>query len=234
MSPGVSWFPDQPRLSRCECVVGKRTARGMECDLSHTAGYVPRDVNLAGLSGCSKDVNMFNASDPDPPEGFADFVGATSPRLLRAAWLLTGDAGLAEDLLQTAFARAWPHWRRIRSEGNPEAYIRRILFTTHATWWRRKWRGEVPVEAVPEQLARADESDTVVSRTVMRAALASLSQRQRAIVILRFMDDQSEAETAAILGCSVGAVKSQTSRALTRLRAHNELRAAVFDQEVAA
>lgn len=176
---------------------------------------------------------MFNAGDPDPPEGFAQFVGATSPRLLRAAWLLTGDAGLAEDLLQTAFARAWPNWRRISGEGNPEAYVRRILFTTHATWWRRKWRREVPFEAVTEPAAYEDESEAVVSRAVLRTALASLSQRQRAIVILRFMEDRSEAETAAILGCSVGAVKSQTSRALTRLRAHNGLRA-VFNQEVAA
>lgn len=177
---------------------------------------------------------MSSAGDPDPPDGFADFVGATSPRLLRAAWLLTGDAGMAEDLLQTAFARAWAHWRRIRDDGNPEAYVRRILFTTHATWWRRRWRGEVPADAVPDRAADADESDAVVSRAVMRAALACLSHRQRAIVILRFMEDQSEAETAAILGCSVGAVKSQTSRALTRLRSHHGLRAAVFNQEVSA
>jgi RNA polymerase sigma-70 factor (sigma-E family) len=164
----------------------------------------------------------------EPPQGFADFVSARSPRLLRAAWLLTGDASRAEDLLQTALARTWPHWRRVAEMGDPEAYVRRVLFTTYATWWRRRWRTETPVAAPPE--ASHDETDQVLRRHTVRAALARLTRGQRAVVVLRFFEDRSEAQTAEILGCSIGTVKSQTSRALARLRADEALRAALTEE----
>ncbi|MCZ9344204.1 SigE family RNA polymerase sigma factor, partial [Streptomyces sp. TRM76130] len=80
-----------------------------------------------------------NGGAPD----FEEFVEACGPRLLRVAWLLTTDAHLAEDLLQTALAKVWPKWRRIADE-HPEAYVRRTIVTTHASWWQRRWRGEVP------------------------------------------------------------------------------------------
>ncbi len=81
--------------------------------------------------------------------GFDEFVATRSPALLRTAYLLTGDHGLAEDLLQTALAKCWFAWGRI--DGPPEPYVRRVLATTYATWWRRRWRGERPTGELPER-----------------------------------------------------------------------------------
>ncbi len=157
---------------------------------------------------------------------FDEFVDARSASLLTAAWLLTGDWHRAEDLLQTALAKAYLRWTKIRPGGH-EAYVRRILMTTYATWWRRSWRAERPTEIVPEPATAADqgpELDAVELRLELMDALAGLSRGQRATVVLRFYFDLSEAETAAALDCSVGTVKSQTSRALSRLRRSTVLR----------
>lgn len=148
---------------------------------------------------------------------FDDFVATRGQALQRTAYLLTGDWGLAEDLLQTALARAYPRWQRIVSD-DPEAYLRRVLVNTWSSWWRRKWRGEVPTErmretAGPDEYAAADRRDAV------RRALGSLPPRQRAVVVLRFHEDMTEAQVAAALGVSVGTVKSQTAKALAKLRA---------------
>jgi RNA polymerase sigma-70 factor (sigma-E family) len=154
---------------------------------------------------------------------FAAFVGARQNALRRSAWLLTGDVGLAEDLVQTALVKSWPHWPRLMSRGGQEAYVRRVMVTTYISWWRRKWRAEVP-GLVPDSPG-PDGLDAVDLREPVRLALAGLPRRQRAAVVLRFFDDLPEAQVAAALGCSVGTVKSQTSRALARLRALPELRA---------
>ncbi len=148
-------------------------------------------------------------------ESFDGFVEARSGRLLRTAFLLTRDWGLAEDLLQTVLAKAWFAWGRI--ETDPEAYVRRALVTTYTSWWRRNWRGETPAELLPERPA-PDVLREIDERDAVWAALGRLAPRQRAVIVLRFYEDLSEAETAAVLGCSVGTVKSQTSRALERLR----------------
>ena len=144
---------------------------------------------------------------------FDEFVAARSGRLLRTAYLLTHDHALAEDLLQTALTRAWSSWSRI--EGQPEPYVRKILVNTYASWWRRRWNGEQPTADLPE--APADSTDTD-ARHDLWSALARLPRRQRAVVVLRYFDDLTEAETAAALGCSVGTVKSQTSKAFAKLR----------------
>ncbi|MFC4034259.1 SigE family RNA polymerase sigma factor [Streptomyces polygonati] len=150
--------------------------------------------------------------------GFEEFVAARGPRLLRVAWLLTGDAHLAEDLLQTVLARVWPKWGRIADE-NPEAYVRKALVHTHASWWRRKWRGEVPHgDNLPDRAAIADPFADVDLEQALAAAIRSLPPRQRAVVVLRFFEDLSVAETAQVLGCSEGTVKSQASKALRTLR----------------
>lgn len=153
-------------------------------------------------------------------EDFDAFVAARSTSLLRTAYLLTRDPALAEDLLQTALAKAWPAWGRI--DGAPEAYVRRILVNTYSTWWRRRWNGEVATETLPEQphVSRAGHAATrqVDDRADLWDALGRLPKRQRAVVVLRFYEDLSEAETAALLQCSVGTVKSQASRALAKLR----------------
>jgi len=150
------------------------------------------------------------------PEGFREFVASRSPALLRTAWMLTGEQQLAEDLLQTALARTWPHWSRIR-DSYPERYVRTVMVRTHGAWWRRRWRSELPVERVPE-VREPDAFCWVAERSRLEAALRSLPLRQRQVVVLRYYEDLSEQETADHLGCSVGTVKSQASRGLAKLR----------------
>lgn len=149
--------------------------------------------------------------------GFEEFVAARGPRLLRVAWLLTGDAHLAEDLLQTVLARTWPKWGRIVAE-NPEAYVRKALVNTHASWWRRKWRGEVPHGELPERPAQENRYADVDLEQALGAAVRALPVRQRAVVVLRYFEDLSVTETAEVLGCTEGTVKSQASKALRALR----------------
>jgi RNA polymerase sigma-70 factor (sigma-E family) len=151
---------------------------------------------------------------------FDDFVATRSTRLLRTAYLLTHDRALAEDLVQTSLAKAWFAWGRI--EGQPDAYVRRVMVNTYSSWWRRRWNGEEATAELPERAAGAGHRPTedvrVDDRTDLWRALARLPKRQRAVVVLRFYEDLSEIETADILQCSVGTVKSQASRALAKLR----------------
>ncbi|MFJ5224361.1 SigE family RNA polymerase sigma factor [Streptomyces sp. NPDC088400] len=149
---------------------------------------------------------------------FEAFVAARGPRLLRVAWLLTGDAHLAEDLLQSTLAKVWPKWSRI-SGGHPEAYVRKTLVHQHASWWRRRWRGELPHGDVPDVVGSVDAYASVDLEQSLAAAVRSLPVRQRAVVVLRYFEDLSVEDTAATLGCSTGTVKSQSSRALRTLRA---------------
>jgi len=147
--------------------------------------------------------------------GFDDFVAGRSSRLLRTAYLLTRDHALAEDLLQSALTKAWFAWGRI--DGNPEPYVRQILVHTYASWWRRKWNGEHATDELPERPHDDHAGDTSQSHDLW-TALGRLPRRQRAVVVLRFYEDLTEAETARLLGCSVGTVKSQTSKAMAKLR----------------
>jgi RNA polymerase sigma-70 factor (sigma-E family) len=144
---------------------------------------------------------------------FENFVAARSHRLLRTAYLLTGDHALAEDLLQTALAKAWGAWGRMGPE--PEPYVRRILVNTYASWWRRRWNGERPTEQLPEPPHHHLDVD---GRFDLWEAVQRLPRRMRAVVVLRFYEDLSERETAALLGIAPGTVKSQTSKALAHLR----------------
>lgn len=150
---------------------------------------------------------------------FEAFVAARSQALLRTAFLLTRDSAAAEDLLQTALARSWSAWARI--DDDPEPYVRRVLVNTYTSWWRRKWRGEVPTDVLPEREARpaaASSGTSIEDRLVLWQALGRLTRKQRAVVVLRYLEDLTETETARILGVSVGTVKSQTSKALAALR----------------
>jgi RNA polymerase sigma-70 factor (sigma-E family) len=150
--------------------------------------------------------------DPQAGATFDEFVVARSRALLRTAYLLTHDHALAEDLLQTALAKAWFAWRRI--DGNPDAYVRRILVNTYASWWQRKWKGEHPTDELPEHAT----GETGTEPTDLWQAMERLPRRQRAVVVLRYFEDLTEAQTADLLGCSVGTVKSQCSKALAKLR----------------
>ncbi|WP_323095580.1 SigE family RNA polymerase sigma factor [Intrasporangium sp. YIM S08009] len=158
---------------------------------------------------------------------FDAFVEARSSALLRTAYLLTHDRGLAEDLVQTSLAKAWFAWTRI--ETRPEAYVRRIMVNTYSSWWRRRWNGEEATADLPERPdprhdPRRGEDVRADDRTDLWRALERLPKRQRAVVVLRFYEDLSEAETAEIMQCSVGTVKSQASRALAKLRIDPSLR----------
>ncbi|WP_066952855.1 SigE family RNA polymerase sigma factor [Streptomyces lushanensis] len=155
----------------------------------------------------------------DPGEGdFEAFVAARGPRLLRVAWLLTGDAHLAEDLLQSTLAKVWPKWSRISGD-RPEAYVRKALVHLHASWWRRRWRGELPYGELPDTAGAVDAYEHVDLEQSLAAAVRALPVRQRAVVVLRYFEDLSVEDTAETLGCSTGTVKSQSARALRSLRA---------------
>ncbi len=148
---------------------------------------------------------------------FDEFVVARSPALLRTAYLLVQDEGLAEDLLQTALTKAWFAWKHI--SGEPEPYVRRVLVNTSASWWRRRWMREQPTADPPERRALAGAGpDGPVAGQDLWDAIGRLPRRQRAVVVLRYLEDRTEAETAQLLGCSVGTVKSQCAKALAKLR----------------
>jgi RNA polymerase sigma-70 factor (sigma-E family) len=149
--------------------------------------------------------------------GFEEFVAARSADLLRTAVLLTRDRGHAEDLLQTALVKAYRRWNRISNE-DPYPYVRRILVTSAASWWRLRTTQEI-VSLPAVDLAAPDETDRLAEREHMTAALAELPPRMRAVLVLRYTEDLSEAATAELLGCSIHTVRSQTVRGLARLRA---------------
>ncbi len=153
----------------------------------------------------------------DQREAFEALVRTRSTPLLRYGYVLTRDWQLAEDLLQASLARAYVRWPRLEDPQAGEAYVRRVMTTTHASWWRRRWRGELPTERLPES-GREDGARAVDERDRLHRALMTLPPRQRAVLALRFFMDLSEQQVADELGCSVGTVKSTTSRALARLR----------------
>jgi RNA polymerase sigma-70 factor (sigma-E family) len=152
----------------------------------------------------------------DPYDEFAAFARSCQPRLLRAAYLICGDAHLAEDLLQSAFVKVALRWPQLR-DGQPEAYARTVLYRDAVSWWRRQ-RREVTVAAPPERHAPDTSGDEVPLRVVFARALRRLTPKQRALLVLRFFEDHTEAHTAQILGVSIGTIKSQTVVALRRLR----------------
>ena len=155
------------------------------------------------------------AGDERDGEGsFRSFVAARRPALLRSAWLLTGDRDDAEDLVQTALVKAAKHWGRVVAAGDPEPYVRRIVFTTHVSARRREARAPAAAAVLPV----VDPAGASEDRVVLAAALARLTQKQRAVLVLRFYEDLTEVQTAAVLGVRLGTVKSQTRHALARLR----------------
>ena len=157
------------------------------------------------------------------PDGFREFVAARSPALLRTGWLLTGDWFLAQDLVQDALSRTWTRWERVRRKDAPEAYVRKVMLTTFLSWRRRRWHGEIATANPPEGADSGDAFAAADLRNTVQLALSTLPPRQRAVVVLRFFDDLTEAQTADVLGCAVGTVKSQSAKALARLRAEPTL-----------
>jgi len=152
---------------------------------------------------------------PPSDAEFTEFVHASWPTLYRTAYLMLGDRGLAEDLVQTALAKTYASWGRVRDLSAARGYARTTMVNTATSWFRKKgWRNEHPTEDFEEH---PYDNDPSVRPAVMQA-LAQLPPRQRAVVVLRFYEDLPVSETAKALGCAEGTVKSQTSDALATLR----------------
>jgi RNA polymerase sigma-70 factor (sigma-E family) len=157
----------------------------------------------------------------DAIASFEDFVDGSSARLFTMALLLTGrQRSDAEDLLQGVLERAYGRWRRICRNGDPEPYVRQMLVHASVDRWRRRRRHrEEPLAATDASPATGDQAGEIADRDLLLRALAMLPAGQRAVLVLRYFCDLSEAQTAATLGCSVGSVKKQASRALASMRA---------------
>jgi RNA polymerase sigma-70 factor (sigma-E family) len=152
---------------------------------------------------------------------FAAYLAARQPSLLRTAYLLTGNRHDAEDLAQTAFAKLYLSWDKVRDRGAIDGYLRRILVNEHNSLWRRAWkrREHAAEDSVLHALDRPHhDSRDDGSGSALWEVVQTLPRKARAVVVLRYYEELSEAETAATLGISVGTVKSQTSRALATLR----------------
>jgi RNA polymerase sigma-70 factor (sigma-E family) len=156
-------------------------------------------------------------SDLAAESEFRDFVAARGAALHRTAYLLVGDWGLAEDLVQTALVKTYLAWRRLGGIGAVEPYTRKVLVNTAASGWRRRWRGERPGRTLPEPPV-ADGADARAERDRVWQLVRGLPPRQRAVIVLRYYEDLTEAETARLLDISVGTVKSQSARAMDTLR----------------
>lgn len=154
-------------------------------------------------------------------EEFGEFMRNRASLLHQSAYLLCGDWHLAHDLVQDTLVKAYEHWPRVRQADSPDAYVRRILLNEARGRWRRRER-TVAVARFPEgrEPVAADATDEVARRAGLLQALHTLPLRQRATVILRYVEGMSERETAAVLGCSEGTVKSQSARALGTLRSY--------------
>ncbi|GAB7042888.1 MULTISPECIES: SigE family RNA polymerase sigma factor [Catenuloplanes] len=151
-------------------------------------------------------------------DGFREFVREHWGPLTRTAYLLTGDRGHAEDLVQTALEKTHRKWRTVSRMDAPVAYVRKAMVNTAISWRRRRGFGR-GTGAGPEPAAAGDPYQQVVDRQRLTTALRALPPKMRAVLVLRYFEDLTEADVAATLGCSVGTVKSQVSRGLQRLRA---------------
>ena len=153
----------------------------------------------------------------DPDLDFADFVASRWSSLYRLAYLLAASPAGAEDLLQTTLEKAYVRWGRISQMEHPEAYVRRMLVTSLVSSRRRHWLGERPTEHLPEGLDDSCEIG-VLDHSLLWPLVCALPARQRAVIVLRYYEDMSEAQIADTLGCAAGTVKSQTSAAKAALR----------------
>jgi RNA polymerase sigma-70 factor (sigma-E family) len=148
---------------------------------------------------------------------YREFVDSRAPSLHRTAYLLCGDWHLADDLVQETFVHAFRHWRRVQQADNQNAYVRRIMINEFNRRWQRYGRLPVVADGEHPEVTVPDASDEVANRADLLRALLTLPPRQRATVVLRYLEDMSERETAAVMRCSEGTVKSQTARALSTL-----------------
>jgi len=166
------------------------------------------------------------------PQGFREYVAARRQGLLAVGYVLTGSQHGAEDLVQATLVKVWPRWSRVADAGDPDAYVRKAMLNTFLSWRRRDGGREIPSDEVaslpsslslPQPLADSGANNAltgVLDRVVLRDLLRALPRRQRAVVVLRYYADLTEAQVAEAMGCSVGTVKSQHAKALASLRRH--------------
>lgn len=182
-------------------------------DLTATDGAAPGPGTSRG-----------GAAAAEPAPDFESWAAARWSRLVRTAYLLTGDHHEAEDLVQTTLAKLYPGWSRISRLDEPDAYVHRALANNNLSRFRRRRVVHLLTSRLPER-GRPESTGRVETRASLVTALAALPPRMRAVVVLRYWEDLSEQQVADALGCSVGNVKSQASRALHKLRDHPALAA---------
>ncbi|MGW1176727.1 SigE family RNA polymerase sigma factor [Kitasatospora sp. NPDC002543] len=183
-------------------------------------GEEPRSVTAPASGG-----------GPGPREpDFEAFAATRWRRLVRTAYLLTGDHHEAEDVVQATFAKVFRNWARISRLDEPDAYVHRALVNNNLSRHRRRRVRQLLVPVLPDRESTAGGGHhDVEQRSVLIQALAELPQRQRAVVVLRYWEDMGERQVAEVLGCSPGNVKSQASRGLAKLRSHPALAAYAKD-----
>ncbi|GAA1448021.1 SigE family RNA polymerase sigma factor [Mycobacterium cookii] len=166
------------------------------------------------MTTTAPDLKVVAGTDLD----FATYVAARRPALLRFAWSVTGDPHTAEDVLQTSLVRVLARWETLRDKGAADAYLRRTIVRQHVSWHRQPWRhGEVSTAHVPDRAGAVGPAEAAGADELW-ALVRGLPEQQRATVVLRYYEQLSIAETAAVLGCSTGTVKSNAHRALAALR----------------
>jgi RNA polymerase sigma-70 factor (sigma-E family) len=184
--------------------------------MEHPVTAATRSDGLAGRATEGHRAKARQAEGLD--SGFVAFARRRGPHHLRTAVLLTGDWHTAEDLVQTCLAKLYRVWHRLDTDADPDSYLRRMLVNTQRSWWRARWRQEAPLEVVPDRAIGGDGQERQALADTVRRALAALPARQRAVLVLRYFEDLPEAQVADLLGCSVGTVKTHTSRGIRRLR----------------
>ena len=150
---------------------------------------------------------------------FDDFVNTHGPSLLRFAYLLTGDAHQAEDIVQEALARAHLRWRQIDNYELPQGYVRKVVLRQYLSWRRRRSSSEIVVAAVPDRADAPNVADRIADRQHLSVLIAGLPKMQRAVIVLRYFEDRGDEDIAQLLGCAPATVRSHAARGLNRLRA---------------
>ena len=162
---------------------------------------------------------------------FGEYVRTRSQVLLRAAQGMTGSRADAEDLVQATLVKAYQSWDRIEDPAALDAFVRRVMVNTHISGWRRRRVNEYPTDELPDSASDADATSDSDLHDVVQRAIDRLPRQMRAAVMLRFYDDMTESEVAAVLGVSVGTVKSTVARAVAKLRKDTELSADSLPQQ---
>jgi RNA polymerase sigma-70 factor (sigma-E family) len=224
----IAWTT--PRLGTVRFVTGgERGVTGAYSGAPGAAHVGPRtgaQATIARIGRKEPQRRPLRAPGPRrPPEaapGFQEYVASRTPSLLRTAYLLTGNTADAEDLVQSALAKTYLAWDRIEDQAALDGYVRRAMVNTHISWWRRRRLQEYPTDVIPDQ-AVADHAVTSDLQESLRRAIDRLPERMRAAVVLRYLEDMTEAEVAEVLGISLGTVKSTVSRAVAKLREDADL-----------